>query len=41
VKFGFTPLPALYWLFLGLILAAYMALTQFVKVRLIRRFGML
>ena len=40
-KFGLSPLPALYWLFLGVILICYMALTQFVKVRLIRRFGML
>ncbi|NCT66360.1 MAG: magnesium-translocating P-type ATPase [Rhodanobacteraceae bacterium] len=40
-KFGFTPLPGLYWLYLGAILAAYMALTQFVKVRLMRRFGLL
>src|SRR5262249_19278555 len=34
--FGFVPLPGVYWLFLGVILAAYMALTQFVKARLIR-----
>ncbi|GAA0704681.1 magnesium-translocating P-type ATPase [Dokdonella soli] len=40
-KFGFQPLPGLYWLYLAAILGAYMLLTQFVKVRLIRRFGML
>jgi Mg2+-importing ATPase len=40
-KFGFAPLPGLYWLYLALILAAYLALTQFVKARLIRRFGAL
>ena len=40
-KFGFEPLPGLYWLALGGILAAYMLLTQFVKARLIRRFGLL
>ena len=39
--FGFVPLPGIYWLFLAVILAAYMALTQFVKARLIRRFGLL
>jgi len=39
--FGFVPLPAVYWLFLGVILVAYLALTQFVKARLIRHFGLL
>ncbi|HJT99355.1 MAG TPA: magnesium-translocating P-type ATPase [Rhodanobacteraceae bacterium] len=40
-KFGFVPLPGTFWLYLAAILGAYMALTQFVKVRLIRRFGLL
>jgi P-type Mg2+ transporter len=40
-KFGFQPLPGSYWLWLSAILASYMLLTQFVKVRLIRRFGLL
>ena len=40
-KFGFVALPGMYWLYLAVILAAYLALTQFVKVRLIRRFGLL
>jgi Mg2+-importing ATPase len=39
--FGFVPLPGIYWAFLAVILVAYMALTQFVKTRLIRRFGLL
>jgi Mg2+-importing ATPase len=39
--FGFVPLPGLYWLALAAILVAYMALTQFVKSRMIRRFGLL
>jgi Mg2+-importing ATPase len=39
--FGFVPLPAPYWLALPLILAAYLGLTQVVKARLIRRFGVL
>jgi Mg2+-importing ATPase len=39
--FGFTPLPGVYWLALAAILAAYMALTQFVKAWMIRRFGLL
>jgi len=39
--FGFVPLPGMYWLALALILGAYMALTQFIKVRVIRRFGLL
>ncbi|MEO6688372.1 MAG: magnesium-translocating P-type ATPase, partial [Dokdonella sp.] len=40
-KFGFVALPGLYWLYLAVILAGYLALTQFVKARLIRRFGLL
>jgi Mg2+-importing ATPase len=40
-KFGFVPLPGLYWLCLAAILAAYLGLAQFVKTRLIRRFGVL
>jgi Mg2+-importing ATPase len=40
-KFGFVPLPGMYWLYLVAILGAYMVLTQFVKTRLIRRFGLL
>ena len=40
-KFGFAPLPALYWLYLAAILGAYMVLTQVVKTHLIRRFGLL
>jgi Mg2+-importing ATPase len=36
---GFTPLPAGYWPVLALILGCYLALTQWVKGRLIRRFG--
>jgi Mg2+-importing ATPase len=39
--FGFVPLPPVYWVFLVVILIAYMALTQFVKTKLIRRFGLL
>ncbi len=39
--FGFTPLPGIYWLALAAILVAYMALTQFVKTWMIRRFGLL
>lgn len=39
-KFGFTPLPALYWVFLGAILICYMTLAQFVKAKLIQRYGM-
>jgi Mg2+-importing ATPase len=39
--FGFVPLPAPYWLALPLILVAYLGLTQVVKARLIRRFGVL
>jgi Mg2+-importing ATPase len=40
-KFGFVPLPGTYWLYLTVIIGAYVLLTQFVKVRLIRRFGLL
>jgi Mg2+-importing ATPase len=36
---GFTPLPAMYWLYLFAMLLAYVALTQLVKVWFIRRFG--
>jgi len=39
--FGFVPLPGVYWLALFAILTGYMALTQFVKARVIRRFGLL
>ncbi len=39
--FGFVPLPGQYWLFLVVILAAYMMLTQAVKAWMIRRFGLL
>ena len=39
--FGFVPLPPLYWVFLVLILGAYLALAQFVKARVVRRFGVL
>ena len=39
--FGLVPLPGVYWLFLGAILIAYLGLTQFVKARMIRRFGLL
>jgi len=39
--FGFVPLPGIYWLFLAMILVAYMTLTQFVKDWVIRRFGLL
>jgi Mg2+-importing ATPase len=34
---GFTPLPALYWPMLALILAGYFALTQCVKMWLLRK----
>jgi Mg2+-importing ATPase len=37
---GFTPLPDGYWIALVLMLAAYLGLTQSVKTRLIRRFGL-
>jgi Mg2+-importing ATPase len=36
-SFGFVPLPVLYWPLLGLTLLAYVALTQLIKVLLIRR----
>ncbi|MDE2257722.1 MAG: magnesium-translocating P-type ATPase [Xanthomonadaceae bacterium] len=39
--FGFVPLPGIYWLFLAVVLVIYMGLTQFVKSRMIRRFGVL
>ncbi len=39
--FGFVPLPGVYWVFLALILVCYMALTQFVKTLMIRRFGLI
>jgi Mg2+-importing ATPase len=39
--FGFVPLPGQYWLFLVVILGAYMLLTQTVKNWMIRRFGLL
>ena len=39
-SFGFTPLPALYWPALVVILLAYMGLTQLVKTWVIRRFGL-
>jgi len=39
--FGFVPLPPVFWACLAAILVAYMALTQFVKTRMIRRFGLL
>ena len=37
---GFTPLPHGYWLALAPLLLAYLTLTQFMKVWLIRRFGL-
>jgi Mg2+-importing ATPase len=40
-KFGFVPLPGTYWLYLTAIIGTYVLLTQFVKARLIRRFGLL
>jgi Mg2+-importing ATPase len=39
--FGFVPLPGIYWLFLAAVIVAYMGLTQFVKTRMVRRFGVL
>jgi Mg2+-importing ATPase len=39
--FGFVPLPGLYWPFLVAIVGCYMLLTQLVKSRMIRRFGVL
>lgn len=37
--FGFVRLPALYWLFLALIIFSYISLTQIVKTWFFRRFG--
>jgi Mg2+-importing ATPase len=39
--FGFVPLPGVYWLALAVILLAYLALTQLIKARVIRYFGLL
>jgi Mg2+-importing ATPase len=39
--FGFVPLPPVFWAFLVAIIIAYMALTQFVKTWMVRRFGLL
>ena len=39
--FGLVPLPGKYWLFLPVILVCYLALTQVVKARMIRRYGQL
>ena len=39
--FGFVPLPGSYWPFLLAVLLVYMGLTQFVKMHMIRRFGVL
>jgi Mg2+-importing ATPase len=39
--FGFSPLPSIWWPILAAILVAYMALTQFVKTLMIRKFGLL
>ncbi|HVN42601.1 MAG TPA: magnesium-translocating P-type ATPase, partial [Steroidobacteraceae bacterium] len=36
---GLTPLPAIYWPYLGAMLAGYLTLTHLVKVWLTRRFG--
>jgi len=36
---GFAPLPALYWMFLAIMLLSYAALTQMVKTWFIHRFG--
>ena len=36
---GFVPLPALYWLFLAIMLLSYAILTQVVKTWFIRKFG--
>jgi Mg2+-importing ATPase len=38
-SFGFVPLPDEYWLAMAALLPAYLALTQFVKSRLVARFG--
>ena len=37
---GFTPLPALYWPLVALILLAYAVLTHFVKVWFVRKWGL-
>ena len=37
--FGFTALPPLYWLFLGLIMLSYIVLTQGVKTWFFRKYG--
>ena len=37
--FGFVRLSGLYWVILPVVLIAYMALTQVIKARMIRRFG--
>jgi P-type Mg2+ transporter len=37
---GFVPLPAAYWIALGLILPSYVILTHFVKTWFIRRYGL-
>lgn len=37
---GFTALPTSYWLILGMMLAAYLTLTHFVKSWFIKRFGL-
>lgn len=39
-KLGFTPMPQGYWFVLFAVVAAYLALTQWVKSRLIRHFGL-
>ncbi len=39
--FGFVPLPGRYWPCVAVIVAAYLALTQAVKSRLVRRFGLI
>ncbi len=39
--FGFVPLPGIYFLFLAAVIVTYMALTQFVKALMIRRFGVI
>jgi len=38
-SFGLAPLPPVYWLAMAVMLPAYLVLTQWVKVRLVRRFG--
>ncbi|MBS0568991.1 MAG: magnesium-translocating P-type ATPase [Proteobacteria bacterium] len=39
--FGFVPLPGVFFAFLAAVIVVYMGLTQFVKARMIRRFGVL